>query len=580
MAEVAARSRADARCRTRARRSPARSTSTTLLAEPYVADPLRAHDCAPITDGAAVVVLAAGDRARELCERPAWITGIEHRVDSPIVRRARPDDVAVRGGGRQGRGGSTASRSPSCTRRSRTRRSCCARHSGSATTSRINPSGGVLTRQPDVRRRAGRGSARRRAACTAGDGRPRARARHQRPAAATEPRLRDGRAGLMRPAAVVGTGQTHHAAKRLDVSMAGLCREAIDRAMADAGVDWPDIDAVVLGKAPDLFEGVMMPELFLADALGAVGKPLLRVHTAGSVGGSTANVAAIARAVRCAPPGAGRGVREAVRVQRDVGAVRSRPPFTMPVHAGAGGYFAPHVRSYIRRSGAPEHIGAIVAVKDRRNGALQPVRAPAAARHHGRVGARVHHAVGPDPLRRDLPVLGRRVRRDHLGDEPTSPVVGGVDPRDRDAHRADDVRRTRPGQPAGRPRRGARRCGSRRASPTRCPKWTPPRSTCRSRGSSRCGWRTSASPRSARAGSSPRPARPRSAAACRSTRAAACCRRTRSARPACSASPRRPCRSWARAGDHQVDGARIALGHAYGGGSQFFAMWVVGSEKP
>jgi acetyl-CoA C-acetyltransferase len=34
------------------------------------------------------------------------------------------------------------------------------------------------------------------------------------------------------------------------------------------------------------------------------------------------------------------------------------------------------------------------------------------------------------------------------------------------------------------------------------------------------------------------------------------------------------------AGEHQVDGARRALGHAYGGGSQFFAMWVVGSEKP
>ena len=35
-----------------------------------------------------------------------------------------------------------------------------------------------------------------------------------------------------------------------------------------------------------------------------------------------------------------------------------------------------------------------------------------------------------------------------------------------------------------------------------------------------------------------------------------------------------------QAGEHQVDGARIGLGHAYGGGSQFFAMWVVGSEKP
>ena len=34
------------------------------------------------------------------------------------------------------------------------------------------------------------------------------------------------------------------------------------------------------------------------------------------------------------------------------------------------------------------------------------------------------------------------------------------------------------------------------------------------------------------------------------------------------------------AGDHQVDGARTALGHAYGGGAQFYSMWVVGADKP
>ena len=28
---------------------------------------------------------------------------------------------------------------------------------------------------------------------------------------------------------------------------------------------------------------------------------------------------------------------------------------------------------------------------------------------------------------------------------------------------------------------------------------------------------------------------------------------------------------------HSVDGARTALGHAYGGGSQYFSMWVVAS---
>ena len=34
------------------------------------------------------------------------------------------------------------------------------------------------------------------------------------------------------------------------------------------------------------------------------------------------------------------------------------------------------------------------------------------------------------------------------------------------------------------------------------------------------------------------------------------------------------------AGAHQVDGAKLAMGHAYGGGAQFYAMWIVGAEKP
>ena len=69
-------------------------------------------------------------------------------------------------------------------------------------------------------------------------------------------------------------------------------REAADAALADAGLGWDAIEAVIIGKAPDMFEGVIMPEIYLADALGCNGKPVLRVHTAGSVGGSTALVAA------------------------------------------------------------------------------------------------------------------------------------------------------------------------------------------------------------------------------------------------------------------------------------------------
>src|SRR5579863_4661614 len=87
--------------------------------------------------------------------------------------------------------------------------------------------------------------------------------------------------------AIIGIGQTHFKKRRDDVSIAGLLREAIDRALADAEMTLAEVDAVVIGKAPDAFEGIVMPEIFLADALGATGKPLLRVHTAGSVGGST-----------------------------------------------------------------------------------------------------------------------------------------------------------------------------------------------------------------------------------------------------------------------------------------------------
>jgi acetyl-CoA acetyltransferase len=81
MAEVAARSRAAAVTNPRAQISGDVSAEK-LLGEPYVADPLRAHDCAPVGDGAAVVILASADRARALCPRPAWITGFEHRIDS------------------------------------------------------------------------------------------------------------------------------------------------------------------------------------------------------------------------------------------------------------------------------------------------------------------------------------------------------------------------------------------------------------------------------------------------------------------------------------------------------------------
>jgi acetyl-CoA acetyltransferase len=59
-----------------------------LLQQPYEVRPLRRHDCPPISDGAVAVILAVGDTARALHPRPAWIRGIDHRIEAhqPGVR--------------------------------------------------------------------------------------------------------------------------------------------------------------------------------------------------------------------------------------------------------------------------------------------------------------------------------------------------------------------------------------------------------------------------------------------------------------------------------------------------------------
>ncbi|MBE4737550.1 thiolase domain-containing protein [Streptomyces caniscabiei] len=76
LAAIGARSRADAAG------NPHAQLRGSVPQGDYLVRPLRTGDCPPIGDGAAAVVLAAGERAQELCERPAWIRGIDHRVEA------------------------------------------------------------------------------------------------------------------------------------------------------------------------------------------------------------------------------------------------------------------------------------------------------------------------------------------------------------------------------------------------------------------------------------------------------------------------------------------------------------------
>ena len=385
---------------------------------------------------------------------------------------------------------------------------------------------------------------------------------------------------MKQPAAVLGTGQTHHRARRLDVSMAGLCREAIDRALEDADVEWADIDAVVLGKAPDLFEGVMMPELALADALGATGKPLLRVHTAGSVGGSTALVAA-----SLIQAGVHRRVL-AVAFEKQsesnaMWALSISPPFTMPVHAGAGGYFAPHIRSYMRRSGAPDHIGAVVAVKDRRNGALNPYA-------HLRQADITMESVQASKM------LWEPVRYDETcpsSDGACAVVIGDQAAADASGRSVAWIHatamRTEPTQFAGRDHVSPQAGRDAAAALWHEAGITDPFSEVdvaeiyvpfswfepmwlENLGFAPVGdgWKMTDAGETALDGRLP----VNPSGGVLSSNPIGASGLLRFAESAMQV--------MGRAGDHQVEGATTALGHAYGGGSQFFSMWVVRSHKP
>jgi acetyl-CoA C-acetyltransferase len=380
--------------------------------------------------------------------------------------------------------------------------------------------------------------------------------------------------------AVIGIGQTRHTTKRDDLSIAGLVRDAAQRALDDAGLTYKDIDAVVIGKAPDMFEGVMMPELYLADALGAVGKPMIRVHTAGSVGGSTAIVAA--HLVQA-------GVHERVltvafekQSESDaMWALSPKYPFQPAILAGAGGFFAPLVRSYIRRANAPLDIGTIVAVKDRQAALKNP-------------NAHLHM---PDISRETVlasPMLWDPIR--YLETCPSSDgacamVLASDTAAKRSPHRPAWVRgtstRSEPAMFAGRDQVLPRASADCAADLYKQAGVTDPRRQIdvaelyvpfswfepmwlESLGFADAGqgWKLTQSGATALGGELPI----NPSGGVLSTNPIGASGMIRFAEAAMQVR--------GQAGEHQVDGAKLAMGHAYGGASQFFAMWMVSSERP
>jgi acetyl-CoA C-acetyltransferase len=256
-------------------------------------------------------------------------------------------------------------------------------------------------------------------------------------------------------------------------------------------------------------------------------------------------------------------------------ALAMKIPFQPPLTAGAGGYFAPHVRAYIRRSGAPDHVGMLVAVKDRKNALKNPYA----------------HLQLPNISLEEVeqsPMLWEPIR--YLETCPSSDGASenaaARSPKP-PAWIAGTAMRSEPTMFAGRDQvnpQAGRDCA---ADVFRQAGITDPRAQLdvaeiyvpfswfepmwmenlgfAPEGE---GWKMTDSGATAMDGDMPI----NPSGGVLSTNPIGASGMIRFAESAMQVR--------GTAGEHQIDGARTALGHAYGGGSQFFAMWVISAEKP
>ena len=173
-------------------------------------------------------------------------------------------------------------------------------------------------------------------------------------------------------AAIVAAGQTDHVSRRLDVNVAELAREAVDRCLEPAGLAMADVDAVIVGNM-EMFEGINMPDQWMASTLGAAGKPLFKLNTGGTVGASTA-----VAATQMLAAGTFRRILCVGYEKHSEGSVQSAittvgdPLWERSVMAGAIGNFASMASVYVDESGVTEEHAAKVAVKARRNACRNP----------------------------------------------------------------------------------------------------------------------------------------------------------------------------------------------------------------
>ncbi len=180
--------------------------------------------------------------------------------------------------------------------------------------------------------------------------------------------------------AIVGAGLTLFRRRMLETPRE-LAWEAAKMALDQAGLTLKDIDCVVIGTAPDAFDGVHLNGEYLADGSGAVGKPMVRVYVGGGTGvfvpiaawwhvasGMCKTVLAVAE----------EKMSPARPHPQGVFAYIWDPVLERPLGPNLIWIFALEMRRYMHRCGVSKETIAKVSVKNKRNALAHPAAQAAA----------------------------------------------------------------------------------------------------------------------------------------------------------------------------------------------------------
>ncbi len=174
--------------------------------------------------------------------------------------------------------------------------------------------------------------------------------------------------------AVVGAGMTKFV-RRAQETGKELAWEAAHLALESCEMSIDDVDAVVIGTAPDAFDGVHMKSEYLSDGCGGWGKPVIR----GYVGGGTGVFAAIQGWYHVAS-----GLFDTVLVvcEEKMSSCKPHPQAAFltifdqiterPLKPNLLWIFALEMNAYMNRYGLSKRDIATVSVKNKRNAADHP----------------------------------------------------------------------------------------------------------------------------------------------------------------------------------------------------------------